>query len=85
MMGITSVTFYDYAVGGLGMIPAIIVYVFVGTTIGSISDAAKGNYDAGSAGLILLIVGSILACAMIIYISIVVKRILNKAIGEEEG
>ena len=36
MMGITSVTFYDYAVGGLGMIPGIIVYVFVGTTIGSI-------------------------------------------------
>lgn len=84
-MGITSVTFFDYAIGGLGMIPGCIVYVFVGTTIGSIQDAATGNYDAGPAGLVLLIVGSILACAIIIYVSIVVKRILNKAIEEESG
>lgn len=78
MMGITAVSFFDYAVGGLGMIPGTVVYVFVGTTIGSITDAATGNYDAGPAGLALLIVGSVLACAVIIYVSIIVKRYLNK-------
>ena len=36
VMGITAVSFFDYAVGGLGMIPGTVVYVFVGTTIGSI-------------------------------------------------
>ena len=36
VMGITGVSFFDYAVGGLGMLPGTLVYVFVGTTIGSI-------------------------------------------------
>lgn len=65
------------------MLPGTIVYVFVGTTIGSITDAASGNYSAGPAGLTLLIVGSILACVAIVYISIVVKRYLNNAAALE--
>lgn len=36
VMGITGVSFFDYAIGGFGMVPGTIVYVFVGTTIGSI-------------------------------------------------
>ena len=85
IMGITAVSFFDYAVGGLGMLPGTLVYVFVGTTIGSIQDAAEGNYDAGPAGLALLIVGCILACVAIIYVSIVVKRYLNAAVEREES
>ena len=77
VMGITSVSFVHYAVGTIGILPGSIVYVFIGTTIGSIQDAASGNYDAGPAGLIFLIVGSILACVAIIYVSIVVKKYLN--------
>ena len=77
VMGITAVSFSAYAVGTVGIIPGTVVYVFIGTTIGSIQDAATGNYDAGVAPLILIIIGSILACVAIIYISIVVKRYLN--------
>ena len=40
IMGVTSVQFKAYAIGGVGMIPGTIVYVFVGTTIGNISAAA---------------------------------------------
>ena len=83
VMGITSVSFFDYAVGSIGMIPGTIVYVFVGTTIGSIQDAASGNYDAGPAGLILLIVGSILACVAIIYVSIVVLSLFFLLASQE--
>mmetsp|Transcript_27984 Transcript_27984/g.37350 ORF Transcript_27984/g.37350 Transcript_27984/m.37350 type:complete len:82 (+) Transcript_27984:683-928(+) len=81
-MGITAVSFFAYAVGGIGMLPGTLVYVFVGTTIGSIQEAASGDYDAGPAGLALLIVGSVLACAAIIYVSIVVKRYLNAAVEQ---
>ena len=36
-MGITAVSFMDYAIGGFGMIPGTILYVFVGSTLGSIT------------------------------------------------
>ena len=45
IMGITSVTFKAYAIGGFGMIPGTIVYVFVGTTISNISAAASGDWE----------------------------------------
>ena len=76
-MGITGVKFWDYAGGGLGMIPGTIVYVFLGTTISNIHDAAMGNYEQGTAGLVLLIIGTIFALIAIIWISIVVKKYLN--------
>ena len=83
-MGITGVKFVDYALGGFGMIPGTIVYVFIGTTISNIADAAAGNYESGWLGLVMLIVGTVLALAAIIYISIVVKRYLNKALEENK-
>lgn len=77
-MGITAVTFKAYVIAGLGMIPGTIVYVFVGTTIGNIAEAASGEFEGGTVTLVLLIVGTILAFVAIVYISIVVKRYLNK-------
>lgn len=59
------------------------MYVFLGTTIGSIQDAASGNYDAGPAGLALVIFGCVFACVAIIYVSIVVRRYLRAAVEFE--
>ena len=84
-MGITAVQFIHYALGGLGMLPGTILYVFVGTTLGSITDAATGNYSGGPGALVMLIVGSVLGCVAIIWVSIVVKRYLNKAIEDGEN
>ena len=85
IMGVTSVTFKSYAIGGIGMIPGTIVYVFVGTTIGNISAAASGDFEGGTATLVLLIVGTVLAFAAIIYITIVVKKYLNKQLAENDA
>ena len=78
IMGVTSVTFKSYALGGIGMIPGTIVYVFVGTTIGNISKAASGDFDGGVATLVFLIVGTIFAFGAIVYVTIVVRRYLKK-------
>ena len=43
LMGITGVSATDFAIGSLGMIPATLVYVFLGTTISDIADAASGK------------------------------------------
>jgi uncharacterized membrane protein YdjX (TVP38/TMEM64 family) len=42
-MGITGITFKDFCLGGIGMIPGTVVYVYLGTTIGNISDLASGG------------------------------------------
>lgn len=85
IMGVTSVSFKNYAIGGFGMIPGTIVYVFVGTTIGNISAAASGDFEGGTATLVLLIVGTVLAFAAIIYITIVVKKYLNKQLEQNDA
>ena len=77
MMGITGVKFWDYAIGGFGMIPGTVVYVFIGTTVSNIADAATGNYEQSTLSLVFIIVGTILALLAIIYISCVVKKYLN--------
>lgn len=82
-MGITSVTFKDYAIGGVGMIPGTIVYVFVGTTIGNIAEAASGEFEGGTVTLVLLIVGTVLAFVAIVYVTIVVKKYLNKQLKQD--
>ena len=84
VMGVTSVRFKHYAIAGFGMIPGTIVYVFVGTTIGNIADAASGSFEGGTVTLVLLIVGTVLAFAAIVYITIVVRRYLRKHLAEEE-
>ena len=79
-MGITAVKFWDYAIGGVGMIPGTVLYVFIGTTLGSITQAATGNYSGGAASIVILIVGCVLGCAAIVWITIVVRKYLNQTI-----
>ena len=43
LMGVTGVKATDFAIGSLGMIPGTLVYVFLGTTISDIADAASGK------------------------------------------
>lgn len=60
------------------MLPATIVFVFIGTTLASITDAVKGDYEGNTATLVLLIGGSVLALGGVFWISYVVKKYLNQ-------
>ena len=80
-MGITGITLKDFVLGSLGMIPGTLVYVFIGSTISDIADVASGkskDKDGQILVLVLVIVGSILACGGIIWVSVVAKRKLNE-------
>jgi uncharacterized membrane protein YdjX (TVP38/TMEM64 family) len=76
MFGITAIRVRDFMLGGFGMLPGAIVYIFLGTTISNIADAANGNFEGGAATLVLLILGCALGLFAIVYISIVTKRYL---------
>ena len=81
ILGVTSVKFVDFALGGVGMIPGALVYVFIGTTLGSIGKAVNGNFDKGPVFLVLLIVGSISAFAAMTLLTIKIKRYLKANIA----
>lgn len=44
VLGITSVRFRDFAIGNLFMLPGCMFYVYIGTSISSVSDAVSGEY-----------------------------------------
>ena len=80
ILGVTSVRFRDFAIGGIGMVPGAFVYVFIGTTIGSINEAVQGKFEHGKAFLIFLIAGSMSALLAIIYISVVIKKYFKQSL-----
>ena len=84
LMGVTSVRLKQYSLGGFGMIPGTIVYVYFGTTISNISDAASGNFEGGILQLVLLIVGTFLAFIAVVYVSWVAKKEIKKVLKKNE-
>ena len=84
-MGITEIKLMDFNLGSLGMLPGTAVYVFIGTTISSIADAATGK-STGNQTLILIlfIVGSIFACIGVIWVSIVARKKINQQLEQIE-
>jgi uncharacterized membrane protein YdjX (TVP38/TMEM64 family) len=76
-MGLTNVKIRDYMIAGFGMLPGTVVYIYIGTNISNIQQIISGDYDGGALPFVLLIVGSVLACVGIVYISIVVRRYLK--------
>jgi uncharacterized membrane protein YdjX (TVP38/TMEM64 family) len=68
-MGVTGVKFWHFALGGLGMIPGVTAYVYFGTAISNMADVLSGNYEGGWVQLVIIIVGSVLAVAVIIYVT----------------
>ena len=83
VLGVTSVRFWDFAIGGVGMIPGAFIYVFIGTTIGSITDAVRGKFEQGPVFLIFLIFGSISAFLACTYITIIIRRYLKKNLAQK--
>ena len=90
MMGITAISFSDYCIGLIGIIPGTIVYVFIGTTLSDIQQAATGAGDWKNNKMILafIIVGTLMAIGGIVWVTIVTRRqlkvILAQARNEQE-
>ena len=84
ILGGTSISLLNYFLAGPGYIPVCMAYVFLGTTIGSITDLISGDYDGGPTSIIILIVGLVIAIFLAIYITIVIKRYLRRTAEQLE-
>ena len=79
-MGLTSVSFKDYNIAHLGMIPGTLAYCFIGGTLGAIGDSVNA-LDPVVLGV--TIGGTILAIVGMVYISYVAKKEFAK-IAEQQ-
>ena len=80
-LGLTHVSFRDYLIGSIGMLPGTVLYVYYGTAIGNLAEIASGTRPQGSAGKVLLLAG----LAATILVTIVITRAARKALARATG
>ncbi|MFM2433077.1 MAG: hypothetical protein RLZZ511_4291 [Cyanobacteriota bacterium] len=83
--GITQVSLKDYMLGSIGMVPGTILYVYLGSLLGSL--AMIGSKTAADPQTVALqwavkIVGLIATVAVSIYVTRIAKRALDESIAE---
>ena len=83
-LGLTRVSFRDYLLGAIGMLPGTLLYVYSGTALGSLAEIASGaRPQGGGAGKALLVAGLLATIAVTILITRSARRALARATGVE--
>lgn len=79
MLGITEVRLRDFILGGLGMLPGLLIRLFIGTTLSAMTEESISisNIISEQPVVIVFIVGGlIVGIAGITYVTIITKRYL---------
>jgi len=81
-LGLTSIRLRDYMLASwIGMFPATVLYVYLGSIMNDISDLLRGRPNSGMAGRLLLW-GGLAAIVVLVWW---LGRIARKALREEMG
>jgi uncharacterized membrane protein YdjX (TVP38/TMEM64 family) len=81
-LGLTKVSFTDYAVASVGMIPGTILYVYYGKLAGDVAALAGGAAVQKGAGYYAVLVLGLLATVVV---TTIVTRTAQKALKEATG
>ena len=85
--GVTNVSLKDYVLGGLGMIPGTIMYVYIGSLAGSLATLGTGPATADPQAQlwqrILQIIGLIATVAVTLYVTRIARNALAERVGEQ--
>jgi uncharacterized membrane protein YdjX (TVP38/TMEM64 family) len=81
-LGLTKVSFTDYAVASVGMIPGTILYVYYGKLAGDVAALAGGAAVQKGAGYYAVLVLGLLATVVV---TTLVTRTAQKALKEATG
>jgi uncharacterized membrane protein YdjX (TVP38/TMEM64 family) len=81
-LGLTRIRLRDYVLASwIGMFPATVLYVYLGSALHSVSDLLQGHLGSGKWGVILLWAGLAAAIVLVVYVG----RVARKALQEELG
>lgn len=82
-LGVTALSLRDYVIGtGVGIVPGMVVYLWVGSTLSDLGAIAQGTPSAGGAGAALRGVGLLATIAATVLVTRVARRALDARLGE---
>jgi uncharacterized membrane protein YdjX (TVP38/TMEM64 family) len=82
--GVTSVSFREYALASVGMIPGTIMYVYIGSLAGSIATLGHGTKDTNpQLQLAIQLLGFVATLIATIYITKVSRQALAVAVNSQ--
>lgn len=82
--GLTGVTFTQYVAASLvGMFPGTLLYVYIGAAGAEVAEASGGAASWGQTAL--LVAGLVATAAVVVLVTRVARRELQKALAEVEG
>jgi len=83
--GLTKVSLRRYVLASwLGMLPATVVYVYIGSALKNLADVAAGKTEGGIAQEAFFVAGLVMALVATIVITRVARRALNEAVDPEQ-
>jgi len=83
-LGLTRVSFKDYAIAGVGMLPGTLLYTYYGKVIGSVAEIASGTApEAGVERYVLLGVGLVATIAVTAIVTRIARRALASNLEED--
>lgn len=86
LLSVTPVSIGEYILASwIGMMPITFAFVYVGTTIKDLSDVTHGWNEISTTRWILLTIGSVASVVLMVLVTRVARKSLNKALEENEG
>jgi uncharacterized membrane protein YdjX (TVP38/TMEM64 family) len=87
-LGVTQVSLKDYILGFIGMIPGTVMYVYIGSLVGSLAtigaEGQTASPEAQRIQWIVRIVGFIATVAVTVYVTRVAKQALDQSVASTD-
>lgn len=76
--GLTAVTLKEYIMASIGMVPAVVLFVYMGTMLKNIDDIINGKFDKGPWYIVFLVVGGLIGALVVVYVGYLSRKLLLK-------
>jgi uncharacterized membrane protein YdjX (TVP38/TMEM64 family) len=84
-LGLTQVSFRDYVLASwIGMLPATVMYVYLGSTLKTLADLASGKIEGGVSQKVLFGIGLAATLAVTIVVTRLARNALKKTVPMQE-
>uniref|UniRef100_A0A7S2MII1 VTT domain-containing protein n=1 Tax=Helicotheca tamesis TaxID=374047 RepID=A0A7S2MII1_9STRA len=84
IVGVTSVSFRDFTIAMIGILPGTLLYVFLGSSAGSLTDSSSGG-DNSAVRILTIVLGSVFGILGVCVTSYYARKELQNVISRREA